>query len=83
MFIGWFIQKRAKDSKNTNYMQNTLNEFNIQTDFDAVDNQTLHDNLYELTKIPHLAGDNRDFELAEFIKQKFIDYGLDHAEVNC
>ena len=62
-------------------MQNTLNQFNIEDDFASVDNQTLFDNLKELTRIPHLAGDFRDFQLAEFIKARFLDYGLDHAEI--
>ena len=62
-------------------MENTLDTFSIQDDFDAVNKETLYDNLKILTEIPHLAGDTRDHILAEFIKDKFNEYGLDHAEI--
>ena len=62
-------------------MENTLDTFSIQDDFDAVDNETLYENLKMLTEIPHLAGDTRDHVLANFIKDKFNEYGLDHAEI--
>ena len=37
--------------------------------------------LQTITKVPHLAGDFQDLILADFVKQKFLDFGLDYAEV--
>ena len=66
--LGWFSQKRVKNSDGTiNYMENTLETFSIQEDFDEVSNVTLYENLKILTEIPHLAGDERDKFLADFI----------------
>ena len=80
--LGWFSQKRVKNSDGTtNYMENTLDTFSIQEDFDEVSNVTLYENLKVLTEIPHLAGDERDQFLADFIMKKFLEYGLDHAEI--
>ena len=63
------------------YLQNNFETFDLSEDFLQISNQSIHDILEELSEIPHLAGDFRDIYLADSIKQKFIDYGLDYAEV--
>ena len=51
-------------------------------DFKAVSNQSLHDILQSITEVPHLGGDFQDLIVADWIKEKFMEFGLDHAEVS-
>ena len=84
--LGWFAKPLSnEDAKKlemmNEYMKNTFTKDDLDTDFQAVSNQSLHDLLEELTKVPHLAGDFRDLFLADWMKNKFLEFGLDHAEV--
>lgn len=63
------------------YLKQTLDDDDLQVDFEAVNNQSLHDMLAYLTSVPHLAGDFQDLILANWIKNKFSEFGLDHSEV--
>ena len=59
----------------------TFNHDDLDYDFEAVSNESLHDLLQSISEAPHLAGNFQDIFLADWIKQKFLDFGLDHAEV--
>ncbi len=63
------------------YMSDTFKSDQAKDDMDKVDYNNLLSILDELTKEPHLAGSERDFETAEYVRKKFMDYGLDAAEV--
>ena len=65
----------------TEYLTNTFKNDDLDEDFEAVSNQSLHDLLETITSVPHLAGDFQDLILADFVRQKFVEFGLDHAEV--
>jgi hypothetical protein len=55
---------------------------NVKEDFDQVDPKHIMDVLKNLSAMPHLAGDARDLVLADYIKDQWIEYGLDHVEVD-
>ena len=80
---GWFVKPEC-DSQNIfdEYLQNHFSDEDLERDFQALSNQSIHDILLKLSEIPHLAGDVRDLALANYIKDQFIAYGLDHAEVS-
>ena len=59
----------------------TFNHDDLDSDFEAVSNESLHDLLQSISEAPHIAGNFQDIFLADWIKQKFLDFGLDHAEV--
>jgi len=80
---GWFIKHekdKAKVELMTEYLTNTFKNDDLDDDFEAVSNQSLHDLLETITSVPHLAGDFQDLILADFVRQKFVEFGLDHAE---
>ena len=84
---GWFTkpiseEDQAKISLMNEYLRQSLTEDDLQLDFEAVNNQSLHDMLANLTSVPHLAGDFQDLILAKWINNKFMQFGLDHSEVN-
>ena len=84
IFTGWFIKHekdKAKVELMTEYLTNTFKNDDLDEDFEAVSNQSLHDLLETITSVPHLAGDFQDLILADFVRQKFVEFGLDHAEV--
>ncbi|KAK3702732.1 hypothetical protein RRG08_042717 [Elysia crispata] len=43
---------------------------------DGIDPARVEENLRELTRKPHIAGRTADFELVDFIKTRFLQYGL-------
>ena len=64
-----------------NYLTSTFSNDDLNVDFEAVSNQSLHDLLQSITAVPHLGGELRDKIVADYIKEKFLEFGLDHAEV--
>ena len=64
-----------------NYLTNTFTNDDLDLDFEAVSNQSLYDLLQSITAVPHLAGDFQDIIVADYIKEKFVEFGLDYAEV--
>lgn len=80
--IAWFAKPISDAEELMNhYRQETFDDEDLQRDFDAVSNQSLHDMLANLTSVPHLAGDFQDIILANWMKNKFLEFGLDQAEV--
>ena len=82
--LGWFIKHETDKSKLeliNNYLTNTFTNDDLDLDFEAVSNQSLHDLLQSITAVPHLAGDFQDIIVADYIKEKFVEFGLDYAEV--
>merc|ERR1719400_1696355 len=80
---GWFIKHETEKSKLeliNNYLTNTFTNDDLDVDFEAVSNQSLHDLLQSITAVPHLAGDFQDIIVADYIKEKFVEFGLDYAE---
>ena len=71
----------AKLNKMNEYLRSFNPEDDLEQDFAEVSKENLRSMLKHLTEIPHLAGDFHDLELSLYIKQKFIEFGLDHAEV--
>ena len=53
----------------------------IKDTLDGVSTKHLRSFLEELTKKPHIAGHQRDNELINYIRQKWIDYGFDRVEL--
>ena len=83
--LGWFIKHETDKSKlelMNNYLTNTFTNDDLDVDFEAVSNQSLHDLLQSITEVPHLAGDFQDIFVAAWIKEKFVEFGLDYAEVS-
>lgn len=35
----------------------------------------------QLTSVPHLAGTDQDFQQADWVRQKFVEYGMDQVDV--
>ena len=64
-----------------NYLTSSFTNDDLNVDFEAVSNQSLHDLLQSITAVPHLGGEMRDKIVAEYIKEKFVEFGLDYAEV--
>ena len=82
--LGWFIKHETEKSKLeliNNYLTNTFTNDDLDLDFEAVSNQSLYDLLQSITAVPHLAGDFQDIIVADYIKEKFVEFGLDYAEV--
>ncbi|XP_066271741.1 N-acetylated-alpha-linked acidic dipeptidase 2-like [Branchiostoma lanceolatum] len=51
------------------------------TIMDEIDSERIRENLRELTKKPHMAGTAPDHEMAELIRQTWLDNGLDEARL--
>ena len=87
MYLGWFIKwefhetDRSKLDLMNNYLTSTFTNDDLDVDFETVSNQSLHDLLQSITAVPHLGGELRDKIVADYIKEKFLEFGLDHAEV--
>ena len=64
-----------------NYLTSTFSNDDLDVDFEAVSNQSLHDLLQSITAVPHIGGDFQDKIVAEWMKDKFLEFGLDYAEV--
>ena len=64
-----------------NYLTSTFSNDDLDVDFETVSNQSLHDLLQSITAVPHIGGDFQDKIVAEWIKDKFVEFGLDYAEV--
>ena len=64
-----------------NYLTSTFSNDDLNVDFEAVSNQSLHDLLQSITAVPHIGGDFQDKIVAEWMKDKFVEFGLDYAEV--
>ena len=62
-------------------MQDKLQDYNIQDDMNHVSGENIRGYLRNLTQFPHLAGQDRDRDLAHFIRDKFSEFGLD-AKLN-
>lgn len=62
-------------------LRDNLQEFDIQEDLAAIDPGMIRANLEELTRVPHIAGEERDQELASFIANTWRDQGLDSVDV--
>ena len=62
-------------------MTSTFSNNDLDVDFEAVSNQSLHDLLQSITAVPHIGGAFQDKIVAEWIKDKFVEFGLDYAEV--
>ena len=86
-YLGWFVKwefhetDRSKLELMNNYLTSTFTNDDLNVDFEAVSNQSLHDLLQSITAVPHLGGELRDKIVADYIKEKFLEFGLDHAEV--
>jgi hypothetical protein len=52
----------------------------VKTALNNVDSDKLRSYLEKLTKEPHIAGQRRDNELIEWIRQSWLDEGLDKVE---
>ncbi len=63
------------------YFADAFKEDRAQADMDEVDDANILALLKDLTALPHLAGGDQDYILANYVKDKFMEYGLDHAEV--
>ena len=53
----------------------------IEEVLENVDSDSIRSYLKELTKEPHIAGQERDEELTQWIKKAWEDMGLDHVEL--
>lgn len=57
--------------------ENKWETFDIQDDLDQVSPDNMRNFLRELSREPHLAGSNRDEDLASWIKSQWESFGLD------
>ncbi len=64
------------------YLADSFKEDGAKNDMDQVDNKLILEVLKNLTTLPHVAGGDQDHKLAQYVKDKFLEYGLNHAEVN-
>nr|KAG5710646.1 hypothetical protein BaRGS_035048 [Batillaria attramentaria] len=48
---------------------------------ERINNNNIRDNLRDLTKKPHIAGEQADFDLVTYLKDKLTGYGLDSVRV--
>ncbi|KAK8720842.1 hypothetical protein OTU49_013056, partial [Cherax quadricarinatus] len=48
---------------------------------DSINRDNLRTNLKELSRLPHLAGTERDHQLARMIRDKFMEAGFDTADL--
>ena len=53
----------------------------VEEALESVDTNYLRESLKTLTKEPHIAGHRRDNELIDYIRQTWIDNGLDRVEI--
>ncbi len=55
--------------------------FPISQDLAEVDRDIMRQHLQILSEVPHLAGQNRDEFLTEYIRQQWVDFGLEEVSV--
>ncbi len=63
-------------------LEDKLEVYDVYEDFEAVIEDNLREYLRNLTSIPHMAGKYRDEELAEYVRDKFIEFGFDQVKLN-
>uniref|UniRef100_A0A8B9LP44 glutamate carboxypeptidase II n=1 Tax=Astyanax mexicanus TaxID=7994 RepID=A0A8B9LP44_ASTMX len=70
--IGWFARPGPQHHEKPDYLQNFLKEIHA-------DNIKQH--LRKFTRLPHLAGTQQNLRLAKQIRDEWLAYGLDSAEL--
>ncbi|KAL4647094.1 putative N-acetylated-alpha-linked acidic dipeptidase [Arapaima gigas] len=73
--IGWFARP-TKTGHSGAPPQSFLQEF-----LDEMRAENIREHLRNLTRLPHLAGTEQNLRLAEQIRDKWLQYGLDSAEM--
>ncbi|XP_071816862.1 putative N-acetylated-alpha-linked acidic dipeptidase [Apostichopus japonicus] len=80
VLIGWYS---GPDRVNTS-MENALSEEESEIQqrlLDLIDNTKIDENLRFLTSEPHVAGRPQQYVLAEWVRDKFTEYGFDSSEI--
>ncbi|XP_066535317.1 N-acetylated-alpha-linked acidic dipeptidase 2 [Hoplias malabaricus] len=74
--IGWFAKPVPKDHEESDPHRNLQQQL-----LEEIQAENIRQHLRKLTRLPHLAGTEQNLRLAEQIRDEWLSYGLDSAEL--
>ncbi|KAJ8047818.1 Glutamate carboxypeptidase 2 [Holothuria leucospilota] len=80
VLIGWYSGPDRVDS-NIESARSEADPSISEKLIELIDNNQIDSNLEFLTSEPHVAGRDRQYELAEWVRDQFVDYGFDEAKI--
>ena len=77
---GLSMDEQSKLNRMDSYLEDRLEIFDLEADYNAIDRDQIREYLMELAKTPHVAGLTRDEQLVDYIYSLWTDMGMDSVE---